>query len=251
MSVIKHEISGAATSSGGDITQVCSLLSMWASDVKMAGKLFKSVSLRGNTIYCSDWNDDIIFRMTQAGNDTPSDDAEPDGITWWYAGYTRYSENRVYAQIKNATTMRVRDVPVAIYFVGNTSICIRLSSGNGSEYMIVISEASDGSTCVLLPTLTATASSQVYSPPKSYSVTTRSNDGHNTVYINTLSMNYNNLTHVYTYGTYGDKVYVPNVFVYSSTYEGDGLYGGMYRIETESGKSYLTNGVFAILDKEE
>ena len=236
MSVIKHEISGAATSSGGDITQVCSLLSMWASDVKIAGKLFKSVSLRGNTIYCSDWNDDIIFRMTQAGNDTPSDDAEPDGITWWYAGYTRYSENRVYTQIKNATTMRVKDVPVAIYFVGNTSICITLSSGN---------------TCVLLPTLTATSSSQVYSPPKSYSVTTRSNDGHNTVYIDTLSMNYNNLTHVYTYGTYGDKVYMPNVFVYSSTDERDGLYGGMYRIETESGKSYLTNGVFAILDKEE
>lgn len=251
MSVIKHEISGAETSSGGDITQVCSLLSMWASDVKMPGKLFKNVSLRGNTIYCFDWNDDIILRITQSGNDAPSDDAEPNGITWWYAGYTRYSENKVYAQIKNATTMRVRDVPVAIYFVGNTSICIRLSSGNGSEYMIVISEASDGSTSVLLPTLTASAASQVYSPPRSYSITTRSIDAHNTVYINTLSMNHNNLLPAYAYGTYSDKLYMPNVFVYSSTDERDGLYGNMYRIETENGNSYLTNGVFAVLDKEE
>jgi hypothetical protein len=259
MAIVKYNISDIEHY--GDISQICSLLAMWASETKAPGKLFKDVSLIGNTIYCTDWNDNIVFQITQYGNYTPDDEMEPSGHIWWYGRpderYAIMTANIIYVQLKSPTGLSQMDVPIAIYFVGNTSICIELSSGSDREYMIVISEASDGSTAVLLPNLKATAKSQIYSPPRNYIVTSPNvdppkvpmSDVSNS--INIATVGHNVLINAQSIGRYNEKIFMPNVFVYSSINEADGLSGHMYRIETESGKSYLTNGVFAVLDKEE
>lgn len=248
MAITKYDISNRS------ISDLANKLSMFAGASIGSGIFFKSVSLSGSTITCTDWDDNTILTIKQNGT-----------YAWSYSGGNSNTTNafRTATTINSSVPTPLSSAPLAVYKVGDVAACIDLEYGTENNHigMVVIGRASNNKTAIMFPLLQMVNANN---PPEFYSVyssgmeITGSNGDTVTSYTVKQSVWYSKniagfeqKAELQAIGSYGENITVNNVFILRAVQEN--IYGNVNIVSGlgmpgSSYNEYLTNGLVAIRD---
>lgn len=230
----------------GDISELYTKLSTYANPTMADGKFFKSVSISGNQITCTDWADDVVFVVLKTNSST-----------WSYRA-PNYSSNAFIttSAVKNMPESPLSSHPVAVYTVGKSAFCIELAYGSENNHigLVVVGRASNNDTASFYPLLNANTSNA----PDSYSVYSKSieipyRNGSAAVSIeqrvayggspaDTLSY----IVKAFSIGTQELEISMNTVYV-ARTIQ-NGLYGKTRIVNGAESGRFLTNGLVFVKD---
>lgn len=231
----------------GNITELYNKLLTYVNTTPDDGKFFKSVSMANSIITCTDWNDDIVFKVTKSNSSAWSYDA-PRRSTHAYS---------TWSNVKNMPSSPLSAHPIAVYTVGKSAFCIELAYGTENNHigLVVIGKDSKGDTGSFYPLLNASNAGYI---PDSYSVYSKHvnipyTNGTEVATVYQVSMyggvpigNITCIAHASTIGSMNEYIDLNTVYV--SRFLQSGIYGKTRIVTGQEQGTFLTNGLVFIKD---